>query len=156
MSSEANTIFTALCERLERASRALRERGCFLQSIARRYYVIHATATYLAAKFGVVPARNREGERVEDERFSHNELPDVVGVLYTGLRRGGIDPGTHAGIVGAALHKREAERYVDALQRDRKHADYGRIRDVEPYRAAEADRRLRWADDVISDLRLLL
>jgi hypothetical protein len=156
MSSETSPKFAALCTRLERASTALRERGCLLQSIARRYYVIHATAMHLAAKLGIVPPHRRGSDRFADERFSHNELPDVVCVLYTGLRRGGIAPGKHAGIVGAVLREAEAARYVNELQRDRKHADYEHIDTVEPYGTAAADARLRWADDVISDLRLLL
>ena len=134
----------------------MREGGCLLQSIARRYYVIHATATYLADKFGIVPLRRRDSDRFETERFTHNELPDLVRVLYTGQRRGNIDPGNHAGIAGGILRDSEADLWVQRLQRDRTDADYGRREHVEPYDACAADERLHRADQVIADLNTLL
>jgi hypothetical protein len=155
MSAEPPAKFAALIERLERAGAVLREGGCLLQAIARRYYLIYATATHLAANFGIAPLRRRDRERFEHERFTHNELPDLVYVLYTGCKSGNIGPADHAGIVGAMLHERQAE-WVHRLQYDRMDADYGYSMTVEPHDPAETDDRLRHADRIITDLRTLL
>ncbi|HTD34037.1 MAG TPA: hypothetical protein VK665_10275, partial [Candidatus Elarobacter sp.] len=79
--------------------------------------------THLAARYAIAPMRRREADRFERERFTHNELPDLIRVLYTGEKRGSIGPGSHAGIIGATLREHEAERWVHLLQRDRMDAD---------------------------------
>lgn len=50
----------------------------------------------------------------------------------------------------------EVLRYVNALQKDRKYADYGLGTDSEPYHTAKVDERLAWADRLVEDLRTLL
>lgn len=159
----ANTVsvrtpagFTALNQRLERASSVLREGSCLLQSIARRYYAVYALATYLAAKYGIKAHRRRDGESTTSDQFSHNDLPDVVYALYTGRRSGNVGPGRHCGVLGPILTDREAVVYAAKLQRDRIAADYGYTERVEPYAAAEADEHLSWANHLIADLRTLL
>ena len=49
--------FNALYERLEAAAAALRERGCFLQAVARSYYLVYTTASRAAALCGITVAR---------------------------------------------------------------------------------------------------
>ena len=135
---------------------ALRERGCLLQAIARRYYLVYTVATYCAANCGITVVRRRSEALMECDQFTHNELPDVVRALYTGLRSGNVGPGRHAGLVGAVLNVREAVRYVQDLQWDRKDADYGYLEKIEVYDTAQADRRLNWANGLVADLRKLL
>jgi hypothetical protein len=50
----------------------------------------------------------------------------------------------------------EVLRYVNALQKDRKYADYGLGTDSEPYHTAKVDERLAWADRLVEDLKTLL
>jgi hypothetical protein len=50
----------------------------------------------------------------------------------------------------------DAVRYVNALQKDRKYADYGLGTVSEPYDAVKLDERLAWADRLVEDLRTLL
>jgi hypothetical protein len=152
--SQTAEQFNALCDRLESAATALRERGCFLQAVARRYYLVYTVATHAAALCGItVTQRRRAGEVIESSRFSHRAIPDVVHALYTGNRSGSVGPGRHSGIVGARLHEREAARYANRLYIDRLRADYGPTETAEPYDADETDERLRWANLLISDLR---
>jgi hypothetical protein len=47
-------------------------------------------------------------------------------------------------------------RYVNALQKDRKYADYGLGTASEPYDTAKFEERLAWADRLVEDLRTLL
>jgi hypothetical protein len=148
--------FITLCERLQTASIALRERGCLLQSIARRYYVVYTIATYLSAKYGITPARRREVDPRKADRFTHGELPDVIRVLYTGRRSGNVGPGNHPGVLSPILTEHQAVSFTAKLQDDRITADYGYIEELEPYDAGKTDARLAWADDVIEDLRTLL
>jgi hypothetical protein len=97
----------------------------------------------------------RQGQEVEIDEFTHNALSDVVSALYSGSKRGRVSPGTTPGIVGQ-LTDREASRYADLLQRDRKDADYGPTEVVEPYTAEQADERLKWANMLVEDLRKIL
>lgn len=145
-----------LCERLERASIALRERGCLMQAIARRYYVVYTMAGYLSAKYGITPARRRETERDEADRLFHTELPDVIRALYTGRRSGNVGPGTHSGVLGAILTENRAVSCAAALRNIRVMADYGYTEQLEPYDADETDAHLVWANQLIEDLRTLL
>jgi hypothetical protein len=50
----------------------------------------------------------------------------------------------------------QALSYVDALQRDRKYADYGHGTVPELYDAGTVDERLAWANRLIEDLKPLL
>ncbi len=147
--------FTALCDRLEAAATALRERGCLLQSIARRYYLVYAIAGRAAEKYGVtIATERRRGAR--SDRFTHQSIPDVVYALYTGNKRGNADPGSTPGIGSGRLSERQVIRYVNELQKDRKYADYGPTEEREPYGRAETDERLAQANCIIDDLRTLL
>jgi hypothetical protein len=92
--------YDALRQRLERGRDALRGTEQLLQSVARAYYVVYATASFAAGKHGVKATHVRGGERVTDQDFSHSDLPDVVYALYTGGKRNAItDPGGSPGIL---------------------------------------------------------
>lgn len=54
------------------------------------------------------------------------------------------------------LSDRQAIRYVDILQRDRKDADYGPTDALEPYTEEQADERLKWANLLVEDLMTIL
>ena len=91
--------FDVLRNRLENARDALRSSGCLLQSVARAYYIVYATASFGAGRHGVKARHFRGREQVVDQDFSHNELPDVIYALYTGGKRANIDdPGSGPGI----------------------------------------------------------
>jgi hypothetical protein len=156
VSARTPAQFSALCERLERASRALRDRGCLLQAIARRYYVAFTIATYLAAKCGITALRKQGSATATSDQFTHNEFPDLVRALYTGGKSGSIGPAAHSGLIGASLTETEAVSYAHRLQFDRKLADYGYIDKIEPYDVDEADQRLDRANQLIADLRSIL
>ena len=132
-------------QRLEKAVVDLRSAGSLLQAIARAYYVVHATATYAAAKYNVTVAHRRHGEEVESDDFTHNAIPDVVRVLYSGNKSGKVSPGSTPGIGSGRIGDAQAVRYAESLQRDRKDADYGPTEALEPYSEEQADQRLRWA-----------
>jgi hypothetical protein len=149
--------FTALCERLERAANALRDNGCFLQAVARRYYLVYTVATRAAAHCGItVTQRAQAGAVVQSSQFSHRAISDVVKALYTGRRSGNVGPGNHSGIIGARLGDREAARYADWLHRDRILADYGPTDTTEFFDAGQADERFQWANSIVHDLRALI
>lgn len=143
-------------QRLEKAVVELRSSGSLLQAIARAYYVVHATATYVAAKYGVTVAHRRHGEEVESDDFTHNAIPDVVRVLYSGNKSGKVSPGSTPGIGSGRISDAQAVRYAESLQRDRKDADYGPTEALEPYSEEQADQRLIWANILVEDLRKLL
>jgi hypothetical protein len=142
--------------RLEKAVVELRSAGSLLQAIARAYYVVHATATYAAAKYGVTVAHWRHGEEIESDDFTHNAIPDVVRVLYSGNKSGRVSPGSTPGIGSGRVGDAQAVRYAESLQRDRKDADYGPTEALEPYTEEQADQRLSWANILVEDLRKLL
>ena len=142
--------------RLEKAIVELRSAGSLLQAIARAYYVVHATATYAAARYGVTVTHRRHGQEIESDEFTHNAIPDVVRVLYTGNKSGRVTAGSTPGIGSGHLGHGQAMRYADWLQRDRKDADYGPTDVLEPYTEQEADQRLNWASMLVEDLRKLL
>ena len=80
--------FTAHTARLECASDLLRSRGCLLQAIARRYYLVYAYATQAAEKHGVM---FRRGTTVDEtRRLTHQALPNIVRALYTGQNSGSV------------------------------------------------------------------
>ncbi len=80
--------FIALTVRLERAADVLRERGCLLQAIARRYYLVYAYAAQAAEKHGIV---FRRGPSVDEtRRLTHQALPNIVRALYTGQNSGAV------------------------------------------------------------------
>jgi hypothetical protein len=142
--------------RLEKAVGELRSAGSLLHAIARAYYVVHATATYAAAKYGVTIAHRRHGEEIESDDFTHNAIPDVVRVLYSGNKSGRVSPGSTPGIGSGRVGDAQAVRYAESLQRDRKDADYGPTEALEPYTEEQADQRLTWANILVEDLRKLL
>jgi len=150
------TQFAALCARLDTASKALRASGSHFQSIARRYYLVYAYAAKAAVKHGVSIQHRRGKQEVETEVFTHQALPDVIYALYTGNRRSNVSPGSTPGVIGGRLSDREAISYANALQKDRKLADYGPTDEIEPYTEEEANKRVRWADLLVEDLRTLL
>ncbi len=142
--------------RLEKAVSELRAGGSFLQAIARAYYIVHTTAAYAAAKYGVTILHIRQGREIESDAFTHNAIPDVVKALYTGNKIGSVSPGSTPGIGSGNLSAADAGQYVSRLQRDRKDADYGPTRLLEPYSEGRAVERLDWANMVVQDLDALL
>ncbi|MDB5070680.1 MAG: hypothetical protein JWM87_1791 [Candidatus Eremiobacteraeota bacterium] len=116
---------STFCERLERASTALRDRGCFLQAIARRYYVLYTVATYLTAKYGITAIHRREKDPRKADRIRHDELPDFIRALYTGRKSGNISPGSHFGVLDPTLTEHQAVSYAAKLQQDSVMPDYG-------------------------------
>jgi hypothetical protein len=141
-------------QRMESAVRILRDAGARLQAIGRAYFLVHLVASYAAAKHGVTVRGPKPGRKVG--HFTHNAIPDVVKVLYTGNGSARVLPGSTPGIGTGNLTEREAARYVDLLQRDRKDVDYGPTDDLEPYTAAQTDERLRWAALLVDDLRTIV
>jgi hypothetical protein len=142
--------------RLEKAVRDLRSAGSLLQAIARAYYIVHATATYAAARYGVTVTHFRQGREAESGDFTHNSIPDVVRALYSGNKSGRASPGSTPGIGSGHVGDIQAMRYTELLQRDRKDADYGPTDVLEPYTRRQADERLTWANMLVEDLRKLL
>jgi hypothetical protein len=147
-------IFNALVTRLDRASTVLKDQGCLMQSLARRYYLVFTHVVQAAEKHGVV---FREGSKENPERrTTHDSLWNFVRALYTGQNSGpvlGGGPGiAHAG----ALSDRDATSYTNVLQKDRKYADYGYTDLVEPYDRKTFDEHMGWADKLVEDLRTLL
>lgn len=80
--------FAAHVARLERASDLLRSRGCLLQAIARRYYLVYAYAAQAAETHGIVFRRGASAD--ETRRLTHQALPNIVRALYTGLNSGPV------------------------------------------------------------------
>lgn len=149
--------FDALRERHRKAHEALRRDGSLLQSVARAYYALYATATFAAGKLGVRATHHRGKGRVSDYRFGHDELPDVIYALYTGLKRGKItEPGSSPGIGSGNCTEREATIHARELYRARLDADYGPTHVPEPLTADETDRLLAAARNVIRDLERFL
>lgn len=142
--------------RLEKAVADLTAGGSRLQAIARAYYKIYVTASYLASKFGVVVVHNRGGRQDEKDEFTHTATVMLVQTLYDGMPHGNVQPDKAPGIGAPRLQVGEAARYVQQLQRDRVDADYGPTRVAEPYTKDQADERLKWAGDVVEALRSLL
>ena len=116
----------------------------------------NVSTAYVAAKYGVTIFHTRQGHEIEEEVFTHNSIPDVVKALYTGNKSGRVQPGSTPGIGSGNLSAAAAERYVDLLQRDRKDADYGPTKLLEPYSESRAVERLNWAYLVVQDLGALL
>jgi hypothetical protein len=131
-------------------------RGSFLRAIARAYYIVYATAAYAAAKYGVTILHTRQGREIESDEFTHNAIADVVKALYTGNKVGNITPGSTPEIGSGNLSARDAAEYVSRLQRDRKDADYGPTKMLEPYSESRAIERLGWANMVAQDLEALI
>jgi hypothetical protein len=144
-------------ERQERAVVDLRAGGSLLHAVARAYYLVYVTASYVATVHGVTATHVRQGKVVtEADDFSHNTIPDVVEALYSGNKRGRVSPGSTPGIGAGNFTDREAAKKADLLQRDRKDADYGPTLVPEPYSPNQADERIRWAHMLVGDLRKLL
>lgn len=149
--------FDALRRRLEKARDALRREGQFLQSGARAYYVVYTVASFAAGRHGVCATHTRNGERVTNQDFSHNELPDVIHALYTGGKRGNItEPGSSPGIGSGHYTHQQAYRNADVLYHMRLEADYGPTPVIEPYTAAQADAWFTIANHLTNDLETLL
>ena len=149
--------FDTLRKRLENARDALRAGNCLLQSLARAYYIVFVTASFAAKKYDIKATHWRERERVTNQDFSHNELPDVVYALYCGGKRGNIsDPGSSPGIGSGNYTEHEAYRNSDTLYLMRIEADYGPSIALEPYSAAKADSTLEMANKLTDDLERLL
>src|ERR1700733_16084069 len=84
----AHDEFIALVTRLEQASDVLRNAGCLMQAIARRYYLVYAYAAQAAEKHGVTFRRGAHAD--DDRRLTHQALPLVVAALYSGQNRGAV------------------------------------------------------------------
>jgi len=98
----AHDEFIALVTRLEQASDVLRNAGCLMQAIARRYYLVYAYAAQAAEKHGVT---FRRGAHLDEERrLTHQALPLFIQVLYSGQNRGAV--------IGAGP-RRDADRAID-------------------------------------------
>lgn len=84
----ADDEFNALVIRLERASDVLRNAGCLVQAVSRRYYLVYAYARQAAEKHSVA---FRRGVQLDGERrFTHQALPSVIQALYSGQNRGAV------------------------------------------------------------------
>ncbi|HEY1428751.1 MAG TPA: hypothetical protein VGF18_04215 [Candidatus Tumulicola sp.] len=148
--------FDVQTERLTQAVKALRDSRCYLQAIARAYYVVYCTATYVGAELGLRVAHHHQGKSLYQGTFTHNEAVDLVMALYEGQNSGNIEAGNATGVTGARLSPSDAAKQTNALQKARKLADYGPTNVVEPFSAAQADEYLTWSDDISHDLRTLL
>lgn len=146
--------FLALIERLENAADLLRSGGALLQAIARRYYLVYTYAVQAAEKHNVTFRRGADED--SSRAVSHNVLPDLVRALYEGQNSGPVLGGGPGIVRIGRLNHDAAYRYALLLQRDRKAADYGYVRVREPYGIVMADERLRWARNLVEDLRSLL
>jgi hypothetical protein len=143
--------------RLEHGRDVLRTGGALLQSVARGYYVVYAVASYVAGTFGVRALRVRATEHETNQRFSHNELPSLVYVLYSGEKKETIqDVGTVAGITSARFSPGAAYRKTDTLMHMRIRADYGPNAAAEPYDSSYVDELLGTANELVRDLESLL
>lgn len=128
-----------------------------MQAIARKYYIAYTTAKFVAVRHGVFATHFNNKGNFQSQDFRHNELADLVRSLYTGMKKGTItDVGDSEGLVGAALTDAEAWRTIEALQTDRKLADYGPGTTQEPYSEQQAKERLKKAQTLTEDLRKLL
>ena len=135
----------------------LRDGNRLLQSVARAYYVVYVTASYAAGKHGLKVTHRRGGQKIVDQKFSHNEFVDVVWALYTGNKRGNVqDPGGSPGPTSAHYNGEEAYRQANDLYHMRVEADYGPTISAEPYTRAEADIMLKIAKNLAEDLERLL
>jgi hypothetical protein len=143
-------------ERLSGAVRVLRNNRCYLQAIARAYYIVYCTAVFVAEAFDVRVAHPHMGASLYEGTFSHNEAVDLVKALYDGQNSGNVEAGNAPGITGARLTPPDAAKKTNALQKARKLADYGPTNVVEPFSRSETDEYLAWADDISRDLRRLL
>jgi hypothetical protein len=149
--------FDALRTRLGDARDALRAANRHLQSVARAYYVVYATASFAAGKHGVKATHVRDRKRVTDQDFSHAEQPDVIYALYCGMKRGNItDPGGSPGIGSGNFTEQQAYRHANLLYQLRLEADYGPTTAPEPYGAAQIDAWLDVAKKLALDLETLL
>jgi hypothetical protein len=149
--------FDALRSRLADARDTLLAGNRLLQSVARAYYVVYATASYAAGKHGLKVTHRRGGEKSVDQKFSHNEFVDVVWALYTGNKRGNVlDPGGSPGPTSAHYDGAEAYRQANNLYLRRIEADYGPTASAEPYTRAEVDAMLKTAKNLTEDLERLL
>jgi hypothetical protein len=157
IAQHSSTEFDALRERLAKARDALRQDQQLLQSGARAYYVVYAVASFAAGRHGVKATHVRGGQRVTDQDFSHNEIPDVVHALYTGGKRGNIsEPGSSPGIGSGNYIDYEAYRNTIALYQVRLEADYGPTPVPEPYPATQVDGWMTMANLLTQDLESLL
>jgi hypothetical protein len=142
--------------RVEAAITLLRSGGSRFQAIGRAYFLVHLMASYAAAKHGVTVKHEKHGRKVELDHFTHNVMPDVVKALYSGNASGRVTPGSTPGIGAGNLTERQAMRYAELLQRDRKDVDYGPTDELEPYTEHQTDERLRWAAMIADDLRKIV
>ena len=149
--------FDALRSRLMDARDTLLAGNRLLQSVARAYYVAYVTASYVAGKHGVKATHRRGGEEIVDQKFSHNEIVDVIWALYTGSKRGNVrDPGGSPGPTSAHYDAAAAYRQANELYHMRVEADYGPTSCVEPYTRTRVDELLKIADNLTEDLERLL
>ena len=150
------TEFDVLRARLARGRDTLRNGGALLQSVARAYYLVYVTASFLAGKYGVTAIR-KSVNASNEQQFSHSELPALVYALYSGNKRETVqNVGSTPGIVSGTFDENLAYRKADALMRARVIADYGPTETVEPYGVALADSLLNIAQHLVEDLETLL
>ncbi len=146
--------YLILIERLRGASDILRANDALLQAVARGYYVVFTVALQAAERQGLAFRKGAEVD--EDRRATHQALPNIVRALYQGQNSGPVIGGGPGVTRTGCLEPFVAYRHADQLQKDRKYADYGYGAVAEPYNAAIADERLRWANHLIEDLQTLL
>lgn len=142
--------------RQEKAVVDLRVGGSLLHAVARAYYLVYITASYVGSRHGLEVTHSRGTETIDRDDFTHNAIPDVIQALYSGQKRGKVSPGNSPGIGSGHFTDRDAGKKADLLQRDRKDADYGPTKVLEPYSESEADERIDWANWLIKDLETLL
>jgi hypothetical protein len=80
--------FKAHTTRLYEASELLRDEGCLLDAIGRRYYIVYAYAVRAAEKHQVVFRRGASVD--ETRRLTHQALPNILRALYTGQNSGSV------------------------------------------------------------------
>ena len=73
--------FDIQLDRFKMAMNVLRDNGCYLQAIARAYYLVHSVAAFVSDQYQVEAIHRRHGESVYEGRFSHNETVDLVKAL---------------------------------------------------------------------------
>ena len=103
-------------ERQRRAISVLRDGGSLLHAVARAYYLVYVTASFVATHHGVEVTHSRSGREVVDrDDFTHNALPNVVEALYSGNEHGRVSPGSTPGIGNGHFTDRDAAKKTDLL-----------------------------------------
>jgi hypothetical protein len=144
-------------DRLERAINVLRDNGCYMQAVARAYYIVHSIAVFAADEYQVEVIHRRQGESFFEGKFSHNETVDLVKALYSGQNSGNVKAGNATGVITSPkMSPADAARRTNALQKVRKLADYGPTNVLEPFSEVQVDEYLAWANDLTEDIRKLL